>query len=366
MAVGVLCTSILAAYYLFFVVERPRVFAGRQAVVPTSLFRRIWWTCWAWHPVLQFALHFWLSRNRYKNSPYATETLVVDGQPITVGVARPIGPAKAVLVLAHTLIGDLLDNVALARQMLARGWAVVSYSRRGHGIPLARPIFNTVGCQRTFRSVIAFAREQFPDSPLFAVGSSAGSSVVARYLGDTGADTMLAGAALVSPGYDFEAALMMPELPSRLCTRRLKNYFLWPNAELLQSHCMKTFEALASSRTVREWHDFQFRFAGHSDREAYMAEHNPAPVLARIRVPVLYLSAMDDLLFPGDLTRQFSTLADECDYATVVHTHRGGHISFLEGFFPSSWAEKITVEFLVSALGRWCHRRTATERPRLL
>ena len=55
--------------------------------------------------------------------------------------------------------------------------------------------------------------------------------------------------ALISPGYDFEAALMMPELPSRLCTRRLKNYFLWPNAELLQRHCMKTFEALASART---------------------------------------------------------------------------------------------------------------------
>lgn len=262
MAIGALCTSILVAYYLFFVVERPRVFAGRHAVVPTGLFRRIWWTCWAWHPVLQFALHFWLSRNRYRNSPYATETLVVDGQPITVGIAQPIDSmkaTKAVLVLAHTLIGDLFDNVELARELLARGWAVVSYSRRGHGIPLARPIFNTVGCQRTFRSVLALARERFPESPMFAVGSSAGSSVVACYLGDTGESTMLAGAALISPGYDFEAALMMPELPSRLCTRRLKNYFLWPNAELLQRHCMKTFEALASARTknIGEWHDFQ-------------------------------------------------------------------------------------------------------------
>lgn len=94
-----------------------------------------------------------------------------------------------------------------------------------------------------------------------------------------------------------------------------------------------------------------------------MAEHNPAPVLARIRVPVLYLSAMDDLLFPGDLTRQFSALANECDYATVVQTNRGGHISFLEGLLPSSWAEQIIIEFLVTALTRWYHRKTAMESP---
>jgi predicted alpha/beta-fold hydrolase len=251
--------------------------------------------------------------------------------------------------------------------MLARGWAVISYSRRGHGVPLAQPIFNTVGCQRTFRRVLELARARFPELPLFAVGSSAGSSMVARYLGDSGEESAIAGAALISPGYDFEAAqLLMPELGSRLCVIRLKNYFLWPNAELLQSHCAQTFARLAGATTVREWHDAQFRFAGHESRAAYMAEHDPAPVLADIRVPVLYLSAMDDPLFPRDLTQRFRGLADVCDTATVVQTRRGGHVSFMEGLWPRPWDEHVIEDFLIEALARECRRRRATERPSLL
>ena len=62
--------------------------------------------------------------------------------------------------------------------------------------------------------------------PIYAVGSSAGSSLLAKYLGSSASSNLISAAALISPGYGFQQSLMtMPMLQSKLAAKNVKNYF---------------------------------------------------------------------------------------------------------------------------------------------
>ena len=51
-------------------------------------------------------------------------------------------------------------------------------------MPLSRARFNTVGDQEDFRFILSRMRDFFPYNSFYGVGISAGSSLLARYLGD--------------------------------------------------------------------------------------------------------------------------------------------------------------------------------------
>jgi hypothetical protein len=60
--------------------------------------------------------------------------------------------------------------------------------------------------QEDLKFVLGVIQERFPGVPIYAVGCSAGSSLLARHMGDAGEEAILAGAAFLSPGFDFEEA----------------------------------------------------------------------------------------------------------------------------------------------------------------
>ena len=77
----------------------------------------------------------------------------------------------------------------------ASGWRVVVCTRRGHGeLALTTPVFNPMGCTDDLREQLERIRECVPDSPLVAIGVSAGSALLVRYLGEEGPRSLIRAA----------------------------------------------------------------------------------------------------------------------------------------------------------------------------
>lgn len=108
----------------------------------------------------------------------------------------------------------------------------------------------------------------------------------------------------------------------------------------MQSKTIKEFDALFTSK--------QFGYAHVDDYYSDATLHNK---LHYITVPLLCLSAADDPFQP--LEALPIKPAEESTHVAFVITARGGHIGFLEGWWPSSKDEymgRLFVEFFTTAL----------------
>ena len=79
------------------------------------------------------------------------------------------------------MTGNTYDHYELAERLSHAGILAVGFDRRGHGgLPLKRARFNTTGDQEDLKEVIDVVRARYTGLPLFAVGYSAGSSLLGR------------------------------------------------------------------------------------------------------------------------------------------------------------------------------------------
>lgn len=131
------------------------------------------------------------------------------------------------------------------------------------------------------------------DVPLLAVGFSAGSSLVATYLGKQGEASLVDCAVLVSPGFDMEAAFdTLHPVADAYVTKLAKDLWLLGQNEPVLRQC-PAFEALLSARSMKEWHDHMYMVTGHGSRHEYFEDHNPAHRLQDICKPILYINSLD-------------------------------------------------------------------------
>ena len=140
--------------------------------------------------------------------------------------------------------------------------------------------------------MLQHVQRQHPGLPLYGVGLSAGSSMLARYLGDAGADSLLATGVCISPGFSFPRSLRtMGELTGRQVLGNMKAFWLKANEALLKD--LPGYAEMMASRSQVEWHEHQYKFTPYASLEAYFEGEDPALVLDKIKVPVIYINAKD-------------------------------------------------------------------------
>src|SRR5689334_16133328 len=112
-------------------------------------------------------------------------------------------PATPTLVVLPSITGDAQSMRGLVLDLhRATGWRIVVCARRGHGeLALTAPVVNTMGCTHDLREQLARIVATVPDSPLYAIGASAGSALLVRYLGEEGASSKIRAAIAYCPGY---------------------------------------------------------------------------------------------------------------------------------------------------------------------
>jgi hypothetical protein len=241
---------------------------------------------------------------------------------------------------------------------LRRGWNVCVMNRRGHKGKLSSAKFNFFGCTQDLREVIARKLHgKRPNAPILMIGISAGSGLVARYMGEQGLNQInyncpeyCTAAIGVSPGYDIEVCMARMKYPyfNRLLNSA-KTFHQEANKSLL-GNC-HTYDECMEASDIQTWLDYSWSMAGYNSKEEYYDATNPMRVVKHIRDPALFINSCDDPLCC--ITNVYDNIhifdKNGATGAAVVVTKTGSHCSFYE-IGLSSWSERVTFEFFDAAL----------------
>lgn len=348
----------LTGYYWTRAARRPELTYRRSPLIDhllascPTLVARFRPPLWGFNRHVQLAI---LALRDARTAPLrfdCTELLTLaDGGTVSLdwlGLDDPtVSDETPTLVVLPTICGDG-QSLRRTVQAMRRGleWRVVVCNRRGHGpLPLTAPRFSTLGSTDDVRTQLEHIHRRVPRSPLYALGASAGTALLVRYLGEEGDRTPLAAAVAYCPGYDTTRAFhRIHRLYDRYLIRAVRRYFLERHAEVLRD--LPGYAEIADSRTVGEFHDRQYRFAGFASVTDFHQRTNPMLVARNVRIPLLILNAADDPVCVVENVHEHRDLFDTVPDSMLVLTARGSHCAFFEGQWrPRSWAHRLIAEY---------------------
>jgi len=274
-------------------------------------------------------------------------------------LAAPASTDAPLLLVLHGLEGSCRSHYVQGLLGLAHaeGWrAVVLNFRSCSGEPNRLPRFYHSGDTGDLDEVVRVLAGREPGRAIVAVGVSLGGNVLLKWLGeqDAAAPPAVTAAVGISVPFDLEQ-----------CARTLDRGFQkW----VYTASFMRTFkqkvrakarlhgafvdlEAVRRARTFAAYDRVVTApLHGFADEVDYWHRASCGPYLARVRVPTLLLSAVDDPFVPAVALPDPARLPPN---VLLEVTERGGHVGFVEGppWRVTSWAERRAVEFLRGVLG---------------
>lgn len=369
-------TLIFLIYYFLEVTETPVLrfseseFLLRIIDRSPNLTKKYYPTVWCFN---QHLMLFLLMIKEYRTKPYSydrLEQLKMKDGGIT-GLAwsginvNSKNDEKPIVVLFHTISGDEQDVKSTVKYLRERfDWIVVVCIRRGHGnLPLTKPKINTMGSTSDLKEQLAYIQKKYPKKQLFGVGISAGSGLLARYLGEAGIKSQFIAAVAVSPAYDIEKAFhRVHPVYGKIMGQRLINYFLKTHYESLSK--LKGVDELFKIKTIGEFQDKLHTISGFKDKENYYFHSNPVLVAQNIKTPLLVLNSADDPICVNQNVLENLHWLETLPNTIHVHTKRGSHIAYFEGIQASSWSDKIIGEYFSAVLKENLKKQNLAKKPR--
>jgi predicted alpha/beta-fold hydrolase len=261
-------------------------------------------------------------------------------------------PGDRIALLVHGLGGTHRSAylVRVAKLLLRHGLRVVRLDLRGcgGGMALARRPYHG-GCSEDVRAAALEIGRWTPESPLVVIGFSLGGNIALKLAGET-RDHPVANlelVAAVSPPVDFQQCAALMALPrNRLYELHYVRTLI---RQVRQRQAIFPEEAAVSfprRMTMRLFDDlYTAPRCGFDDALHYYRCASSRPVLPRIAVPALILTARDD---PFITVEPLETLAPH-PHLEVSILEWGGHLGFL-GWHKAGgirWAEHRVVEWVV-------------------
>ncbi|GER54964.1 alpha/beta hydrolase domain containing protein 1 [Striga asiatica] len=240
----------------------------------------------------------------------------------------------------------------LAFNMAKHGWNVVVSNHRGlGGVPITSDNFYNGGWTEDVRKVIDHLHRQYPEAPLFVVGTSIGANILVKYLGEDGVKAPIIGAAAICSPWDL---LICDRFMNRRLVQRLYNKALTIGLkDYAQSHAavlsrLSNWEGVKKARSVRDFDDCATRVVGNYETvDTYYRRCSASNFIGGVTVPLLCISSLDDPVCTSEAIPW-----DECRLNTNVvlaTTQHGGHLPFFEGIAAKSvWWVRAVDEFFVA------------------
>lgn len=253
------------------------------------------------------------------------------------------------IVMLHTVTADTQTMSEIVEDIYQQtGWRIALCLRRGHTTtPRPFTTINIMGSVPDFRAQLDYIQACFPQSPLYAVGSSAGTAVLARYLGEVGADTPLRAAFAYCPGYDLNIAFdRVHQFYDWYMANAVKKRFIEPYQQQLQNH--RALQTAIQSSRLRDMQKVLFEFSGFESYDDYLKACNPIDVFANIRIPTMILNAEDDPICHIQNAYQHLQAIENNPYTILVTTRHGSHCGHYQGLKPRSWAHQLISSYLHS------------------
>ncbi|HVS33940.1 MAG TPA: alpha/beta fold hydrolase [Gemmataceae bacterium] len=279
-----------------------------------------------------------------------------DGDGLMLYDNAPPGwrPGGRIVLLVHGLAGaaEAAGMSRLAARLLAQGLRTVRIDQRGtgKGMALARASYNAARSDDV-RAVLEEIHRWSPDSSIALIGVSLGGALVLKAAGETTdhAAPYLERVAALNPPIDLIRCAALIAMPRN---RIYNQYFtglvvreaqqrqrLFPDLPPLRFPRRMTFRLFDDLYTAPR--------GGFADALDYYRRASAFPLIPRIGVPTLILTARDD---PFIAVEPFEELKGLHNVEVRILPH-GGHVGFVgwEGSRVGRWAESRVVEWTASA-----------------
>jgi predicted alpha/beta-fold hydrolase len=275
-----------------------------------------------------------------------------DGLVLHDSVPPTWRPGDRMVLIVHGLGGSHCSGYGLrmTARLWPRGVRVVRLDLRGagRGAALARRTYNA-GCSEDVRAAADELWRQSPTSPLALVGFSLGGNIVLKLAGEAAARPVnnLACVAAVAPPIDLEAcAALLAQRRNRFYDR----YFARGLVAQVRRQ-QRFFQDLPRVRfpaglTLRLFDEmYTAPRGGFANALDYYRRSGALPLIARIKVPALVITARDD---PFIAPEPFESLP-RLSHLEVQVVPRGGHLGFLgrDGAGGIRWAERRVADWLM-------------------
>jgi len=277
-----------------------------------------------------------------------------DGDGLILYDSVPPGwkPGDKMALLIHGLTGSHRSYPVqrTGRQLLERGVRVVRIDQRsaGRAIPLSRHTYHS-GRSDDMRAVVAEMHRWSPTSPITVVGFSLGGNLALKLAGEAATHPVpgLERVVTVGPPIDLARCCALMSLPRN---RQYEKFFLRGLlSEARQRH--RYFPDLPPLRlprrmTMRVFDDlYTAPTCGFADAVDYYRRASALPLVPRINVPTLILTARDD---PFIAVEPIESLP-RTDYLTVQILSHGGHLGFLgwDGKGGVRWSDRRIVDWVL-------------------
>ncbi|KAG8462787.1 hypothetical protein KFE25_004763 [Diacronema lutheri] len=283
-----------------------------------------------------------------------------------VSAVPPLADDAPLLLVLHTITATTREAYGLAPLLLAaraRGWRPAVHVRRAcGGLELrAGSTWSPFGCAHDLRDALDAARAAHPSAAhTAAIGISAGSAVLSRYLGEHDAHARgaarLAGAVCIAPGYRMPHAWERVRWPySAIVVSKLRSHFLCAQR---QPHVGAgrevALQAALGERSLAGLLDAMSFVCGYGGPAAFRERCDPHAVRLRVSTPLLAINSLDDpLSVRENIDYDWFARDDPHDCAALATVPRGAHIEFVEWRGWRSphepWADEVALDFLAAA-----------------
>jgi uncharacterized protein len=261
-----------------------------------------------------------------------------DQSEILIAMSKNMPSPKAVVLYLHTVCGDYTQLSQISNVFKDENIAYVSYTRSGNDPDRKFSSFNFVGRIEELELVINYINHVYPNTEIHAIGASAGSALLIRYLGIKNTSRRIKSAVLVSPGYHFiESCKNMNGLSKAYLVNKMK-YMLRGQSDNLQ---------LKSVRNMDDWLSYQSNLLGYATTNEYVLDCDPVHYLKSINVPSLFISSLDDNIFCGDITKKYTNLPEINENISMVVTKNGGHVIFEDFGHDIPWFLRVSQEWVL-------------------
>ncbi|MCG8612972.1 MAG: alpha/beta fold hydrolase [Pseudomonadales bacterium] len=268
------------------------------------------------------ALH-WLGTHLPENTPTLIVLSTITGSP-------------------HSMRGFVRDLYRIT------GWRIVFCERRGHGnLPVTSPKINTLGDVEDFKAQITHIQAKVPNSTLYAIGSSAGTGLLVRYLGEEGSKTEIKAAFAYCPGFNIDVAFSRADpFYSKAMTRKLKRHFIEANSQHF-SH-LPSYPAIQQSRTLDEFHRNIYECAGYASKDEYYQNCNPMNGFENISIPLFILNAADDPVCVVENVRDYQQAIANMPNLILALTKNGSHCAHFADWDAKPWAHQLAAQYFLN------------------
>lgn len=263
-----------------------------------------------------------------------------DGEELSVARLDAPRADAPLLTIFHGLEGTVRSTYAqgLMHAARARGWgaAMLLWRSCDGRIPDQPRLYHSGETSDADFFIRRLAGER-PGRPLVCLGVSLGANVLLKWLGEQGSalPPEVRRAAAVSTPFDLAAGSRFLERGvSRIYVRHFVRSLQRKAAAALARHPALPVDRakLARARTLWAFDDaFTAPIHGFAGADDYYARSSSIHFLARIVVPTLLLSAVDDPFLPPVVLESVCAIAQSNPALDVHLTPRGGHVGWVTG-----------------------------------